>query len=84
MAEQDFLGIAVFTAAMGVISTLVALPPALAAAWLLARRRMIAKPVVETVMALPLVLPPVATGFLLLQLFGAETVAVAMSSELAL
>jgi molybdate transport system permease protein len=72
--EQDVFGIAAFTAAMGVISTLVALPPAMAAAWLLARRRVIARPVVETVMALPLVLPPVATGFLLLQLFGMNTV----------
>jgi molybdate transport system permease protein len=71
--EQDFFGIAAFTAAMGVISTFVALPPAIAAAWLLARRRVVARPVVETVLALPLVLPPVATGFLLLQLFGINT-----------
>jgi molybdate transport system permease protein len=55
---------------MGVVSTLVALPAGIAAAWLLARRTFPAKAVLETLLALPLVLPPVATGFLLLQLFG--------------
>jgi molybdate transport system permease protein len=68
--EQGILGLAAFTTLMGVISTLVALPAGIAAAWLLARRSFSGKPVVETLLSLPLVLPPVATGFLLLQLFG--------------
>ncbi len=46
------------------------LPPGLAIAWLLARRSWPGKSVVETVLALPLVMPPVATGLLLLRLLG--------------
>ena len=72
--EQGILGLAAFTTLMGVISTLVALPAGIAAAWLLARRSFSGKPVVETLLSLPLVLPPVATGFLLLQLFGLNSV----------
>ena len=68
--DQGILDLAAFTTLMGVISTLVALPAGIAAAWLLARRSFAGKPVVETLLSLPLVLPPVATGFLLLQLFG--------------
>ena len=72
--EQGILGLAAFTTLMGVISTLLALPAGIAAAWLLARRSFAGKPVVETLLSLPLVLPPVATGFLLLQLFGLNSV----------
>jgi molybdate transport system permease protein len=49
---------------------LLILPPGLAAAWLLARYRWTGKSVVETLIALPLVMPPVATGLLLLKLLG--------------
>lgn len=68
--EQSIWSIAAFTALMGGLSTLLALPLGIAAAWTLARRSFPAKPVLETLLALPLVLPPVATGFLLLQIFG--------------
>jgi molybdate transport system permease protein len=72
--EQSILGLAAFTTLMGALSTLLALPAGIAAAWLLARRAFPGKPVVETLLSLPLVLPPVATGFLLLQLFGLNSV----------
>jgi molybdate transport system permease protein len=68
--EQATLGIAVFTTVMGVLATLLALPAGIAAAWVLARRTFPGKAVAETLLAMPLVLPPVATGFLLLQLLG--------------
>jgi molybdate transport system permease protein len=42
----------------------------LAIAWPLARHRLRGRLVVETLVTLPLVLPPVATGLLLLKLFG--------------
>lgn len=71
--EQGVLSIAAFTALMGVLSTLVALPLGIGAAFLLARRSFAGKPAVETLMALPLVLPPVATGFLLLQLLALDS-----------
>ena len=52
------------------LSTIVILPVGLAIAWLLARRRWPGKSLVETIVTLPLVMPPVATGLILLKLFG--------------
>ena len=46
------------------------LPFGVAVAWLLARRDWCGKSLVETIVALPLVMPPVATGLLLLKLLG--------------
>jgi molybdate transport system permease protein len=48
----------------------VATPLGIAAAWLLARRAFWGKPVVDALIHLPLVLPPVVTGYLLLLGFG--------------
>lgn len=59
-----------FTAGMAALATLVVFPPGVALAWLLARRRWRGKVIVETLVSLPLVLPPVVTGLLLLKLFG--------------
>lgn len=59
-----------FTARMALVAVAVILPPGLLLAWLLARRSWPGKALVETLVALPLVLPPVATGLILLQLFG--------------
>ena len=59
---------------VGTTATLLGLGPALALGWLLARRRFRGKAVVSTLLLLPLVLPPVATGFLLLRLFGRATI----------
>jgi molybdate transport system permease protein len=72
--DQGAFGIAVFTASMGVLATLLALPAGILAAWVLARRAFAGKALIETLLSLPLVLPPVATGFLLLQLFGRNSV----------
>ena len=66
----DALGIAGFTALMALIATLVALPPAVALGWVLARKPFAGRSIVETLCTLPLVMPPVATGLLLLRLFG--------------
>lgn len=59
-----------FTAWVSAASVAVILPPGLALAWLLARREWRGKSLVETLTALPLVMPPVATGLILLKLFG--------------
>jgi molybdate transport system permease protein len=59
-----------FSARMAVCSTLLILPFGVALAWLLARREWPGKTFVETFVSLPLVLPPVVTGLVLLQLFG--------------
>lgn len=52
------------------IATLCALPPAIALAWLLARRDFPGKVLLDGVIHLPLVMPPVVTGYLLLLAFG--------------
>src|SRR5690349_12787711 len=52
------------------VATLCALPPAIACAWLLARKRFVGKPLLETALLLPLILPPVVTGYVLLEVFG--------------
>ena len=66
----DTWAIARFTVLMAVVATALVLPPAVAAGWLLARKTFPGKTLVETIVSLPLVLPPVATGLLLLWLFG--------------
>ena len=52
------------------VATLVATPLGIAVAWLLARREFWGKALVDAVVHLPLVLPPVVTGYLLLLTFG--------------
>ena len=52
------------------VATLVATPLGVAVAWLLARGRFWGKPLVDALVHLPLVLPPVVTGYVLLLAFG--------------
>ena len=59
-----------FTAWVSALSTLLILPFGLATAWLLARKDWPGKSICETLVALPLVMPPVATGLILLKLLG--------------
>lgn len=59
-----------FTLCVAACSTVLIFPFGVALAWLLARRDWPGKSVVETLVALPLVIPPVATGLLLLKLLG--------------
>jgi molybdate transport system permease protein len=55
---------------VGVVATLVATPIGIAIAWLLARCDFWGKSLVDALIYLPLVLPPVVTGYLLLLTFG--------------
>jgi len=66
-AEWQLVG---FSLRMALASLLLILPPGLALAWWLARKDWRGKALVETLVSLPLVLPPVVTGLVLLQLFG--------------
>lgn len=52
------------------VATLLALPFAIWIAWLLARRRFWGHAILNALVHLPLVLPPVVTGYALLLLFG--------------
>ncbi len=60
----------VLTLSAALLAVLLDLIPGVALAWLLARRRWPGKALVETAVSLPLVLPPVATGLVLLDLLG--------------
>ena len=51
-------------------ATLISLPFGIAAGWLLSRRRFVGWQLVNALIHLPLVLPPVVTGYLLLLTFG--------------
>lgn len=59
-----------FTVAVAALAVAIALPFAASLAWLLARKAFWGKSLVETVATLPLVMPPVATGLILLHLLG--------------
>jgi len=66
-AEWQLVG---FSLRMALLSLLLVLPPGLALAWWLAKFNWSGKSIVETLVTLPLVLPPVVTGLVLLQIFG--------------
>jgi molybdate transport system permease protein len=59
-----------FTVLCAVAATALVLPPGVVLAWLLARRKIPARALIETLVSLPLVMPPVATGLILLMLLG--------------
>ena len=62
--------ITLFSIAVGLASTILILPFGIALAWLFARKDWPFKSVVETLVLLPLVMPPVSTGLILLKIFG--------------
>ena len=68
--ETADLRIVWFTLGVSLLATAVILPPGVVLAWLLAKKEWRGKALVETIVMLPLVLPPVATGLILLKLFG--------------
>ena len=65
--DAQAIGLTLGTASL---STLLIFPFGVGLAWLLARKEWPGKSLVETVVALPLVMPPVATGLILLNLLG--------------
>jgi molybdate transport system permease protein len=62
--------ITAFTIATALGATALMLPPGLLIAWWLARRKVPGQTLVETLVSLPLVMPPVATGLILLMLLA--------------
>jgi molybdate transport system permease protein len=60
--------ITAFTIGTACLATLLMLPPGLLLAWLLARGRFRGRVLLDTAVSLPLVMPPVATGLVLLAL----------------
>lgn len=62
--------ITLFSISIGLASTLLILPCGIVLAWLFARKEWPLKSVAETIVLLPLVMPPVSTGLILLKIFG--------------
>jgi molybdate transport system permease protein len=62
--------ITLFSLSVGIASTLLILPFGIAFAWLFARKEWPLKSALETIVLLPLVMPPVSTGLILLKIFG--------------
>jgi len=69
LSPQEWTAVAL-SLRVAVVSTLVALPFGIAIATLLARKSFWGKSLLDAVVHLPLVLPPVVTGYLLLITFG--------------
>ena len=63
-------GIVALSLKVSVVAVLLTLPVAYGCAWLLARRRFPGRVLLDAAVHLPLVLPPVVTGWVLLLLFG--------------
>jgi molybdate transport system permease protein len=69
MSEEEWTAVRL-SLLVAVTATAASLPPGIAVAWLLARRHFWGKGLLDTLVHLPLIIPPVVTGFLLLILFG--------------
>ncbi len=62
--------IVAFTVAMAILGTALIVPPGVLLGWLLARKQWRGKTLLETAVSMPLVVPPVLTGLVLLKIFG--------------
>jgi molybdate transport system permease protein len=69
MTEEEWTAVRL-SLLVAVTATAASLPLGVAVAWLLARVRFWGKGLVDTIVHLPLILPPVVTGYVLLLLFG--------------
>jgi len=72
MLTPDELAAVRTSLSVAALALAVGLPLAAAAAWMLARGRFFGKSVVDALVHLPLVLPPVVVGYLLLLAFGVQ------------
>lgn len=72
MLSPEELSALYLSAKVAICATLLCLPFAIALAWVLARHDFYCKFLVEALLQLPMVLPPVVLGYMLLILFGAQ------------
>ena len=68
-SEFQIIALSLQVAALG---TLIGLPIALWIGWLLAKSSLPGKPILDTLVSFPLVLPPVVTGYFMLLLLGRD------------
>jgi molybdate transport system permease protein len=69
LSTQDWIAVEL-SLRVAIVSTVIALPFGIAIAYLLARKSFWGKSLIDAIIHLPLVLPPVVTGYLLLITFG--------------
>jgi molybdate transport system permease protein len=69
LSPQDWYALAL-SLRVAFLSVVLSLPVALALAWVLSRKRFFGRTLVEAILFLPLILPPVVTGYALLALLG--------------
>ena len=72
MLSPEELSALYLSAKVAIFATLLSLPFAIALAWVLARYEFRLKFVLEAILQMPMVLPPVVLGYLLLVLFGQQ------------
>ena len=70
MTGDTALAIVLLSLRVAAVAIVFSLPVAFAAAWILARREFPGKSLLQALITLPLVMPPVVTGYLLLVVFG--------------
>ncbi len=70
MMSDVEIEVIVLSLKVATLSTVISLPFAVAIGWLLARKEFVGKTFLDGILHLPLVLPPVITGYLLLLVFG--------------
>ncbi len=70
MNADELASITFLTLRVGLVATAAILPPAVALGYVLARREFPGRSLVQAMVALPMVLPPVAVGLALLLLLG--------------
>ena len=70
LLSPEEAGVVALSLRVALASVVACLPPAIAVAWLLARREFHGKSAVDALVHLPLVVPPVVVGYALLLAFG--------------
>ncbi|MDA4847220.1 molybdate ABC transporter permease subunit [Hoeflea poritis] len=70
MSEVEVADIVLLSLKVSAVAMLFAVPIAFAVAWVLARHEFWGKSLLQALVTLPLVMPPVVTGYFLLVLFG--------------
>ncbi len=70
MTGSAALDIVLLSLKVAAVAMVFSLPLAFAVAWVLARREFFGKSLLQALITLPLVMPPVVTGYLLLVVFG--------------
>jgi molybdate transport system permease protein len=72
---MDIIGIVLLSIKVALAAALLGLPFAFGVAWILARHQFHGKSLLQAFVTLPLVIPPVVTGFVLLEFFGSQGLA---------